>query len=207
MEDYDVAAVKTGMLGNAANVHAIADVLETYGGSLPLVVDPVIRSSSGAELLTPDGAVVLAERLVPLATVVAPNFDEAATLLGWDRVGPVRAQDAAEALGKLGPMAAVVTGGHGRPGQPAVDRVFVADGLEPGQGPVSFDLASPWVDTSNTHGTGCLFTAGVCSALALGRSLETALQHGKSCVASGLRGALSLGVGRGPVWMAELPSL
>ncbi|MBN92831.1 MAG: bifunctional hydroxymethylpyrimidine kinase/phosphomethylpyrimidine kinase [Deltaproteobacteria bacterium] len=206
LADYPIAAIKTGMLATAATVCAVADALEPYGGSIPLVVDPVIRSSSGHALLAEDALPALVDRLLPLATVVTPNFAEAAALLGWERVGPRRAAEASQALGAMGSSAVVVTGGHGRPGDPAVDHVFALDGFEGGSGAESYQLISPWVDTANNHGTGCLFSAGICCALAEGSGLKQALQHGKDCVTEGLRSSVGLGAGRGVVWLEKAPS-
>jgi len=205
LADYPIAAIKTGMLGTVAAVCAVADSLEPYGGTIPLVVDPVIRSSSGHELLAKDALPALVDRLLPLATVVTPNYDEAAALLSWDRVGPQRAAEAAEAIGSFGPSAVVVTGGHGRPGKPAVDHVFALDGFEVGSPTLAYELTAPWVDTANNHGTGCLFSSGICCSLAQGDGLRRALQHGKDCVTAGLRNSVGLGAGRGVVWLNESP--
>lgn len=188
--DRPVGAAKTGMLGTAANVRVVVDVLGVR--RIPLVVDPVLISSSGAPLLGPGGVDALRD-LLPLAAVVTPNLAEAAALLR-EELSP---SDAAQALTGLGPAAAVVTGGHGDPGGPCVDHVYLRDEAR------SFRIEAPRLDTRHDHGTGCLFAAGIVSALVLGRDLEAAICHGHACVQQGLRGGVRLAAGS--VWLDRVP--
>ena len=188
--DRPVGAAKTGMLGSAANVEAVAEVLS--GRGIPLVVDPVLISSSGAPLLGPGGVQALRE-LLGSAAVVTPNLAEAAALLGRE-LAPA---DAARALTDLGPAAAVVTGGHGDPSGPCIDHVFLRKQAR------AFTLEAPRLATSHDHGTGCLFAAGMVCALALGGHLESAVRHGHACVQRGLEGGLRLAAGS--VWLDRAP--
>jgi len=198
-----VAAMKTGMLGSAAAVAAVADVLEELANSVPLVVDPVMVSSSGRPLLEDVGVAVLRERLLPLATVITANLDEAAVLLKRDRIDPGGGGEAARALaGEFG-ACVVVKGGH-EPGNSAIDHVCFAAAAAGGEGD-SFRLEAPWIDTLDTHGTGCLFSAAVCASLACGDGLRSALEHARRCMDRGLGNARPGAVGPGNVWLDRLP--
>jgi hydroxymethylpyrimidine kinase/phosphomethylpyrimidine kinase len=141
-DDIGVDAAKTGMLFSRVVIDAVADCLQ--GWAIPLVVDPVMIASSGAELLQHDAVETLVSRLFPLATVVTPNLHEAEALVGG---GPRR--ELAERIHMLGAPAVVVTGGHG---EEAVDHLF--DGVRHVEIPVQRH------DTSATHGAGCTHRAG-----------------------------------------------
>jgi hydroxymethylpyrimidine/phosphomethylpyrimidine kinase len=196
-----VAAIKTGMLANADVVAAVVRTLSRSGSGIPLVVDPVMVSSSGAELLDPQGVVAMREQLLPLATVVTPNLDEAGVLLGRGPIDAKGAEQAARDLAQLFGCCAVVKGGHAK-GESAVDHVGLA---APGRPVRSTRLEAPWVDTTATHGTGCLFSAALCSALGRGDSLPGALQHARRCMDRGLeRGRIGHHRG-GSVWLDRVP--
>jgi hydroxymethylpyrimidine/phosphomethylpyrimidine kinase len=190
LEDRPVGGAKTGMLGTAANVRAVGRVLR--GRGIPLVIDPVLISSSGAPLLGSGGVEALRD-LLAIACVVTPNIAEAAALLGRD----LPPDQAARELVALGVEAAVVTGGHGDPGGPCVDHVYLRG---PGRG---FVMQAPRVRTDHDHGTGCLFAAGIVSALVRGDGLEPAIRHGHACVQAGLRGGARLAAGS--VWLERAP--
>lgn len=185
LNDLPVAAAKSGMLGSAANVRALAARI----GRVPLVVDPVLISSSGRRLLDPEGLAALRE-LLSVAAVATPNLAEAAALLDVDRVAPPEAPSAARALAERFGLAVVVTGGHSG-GDRSVDHAWIGRALA---------LDGPRVATENDHGTGCLHSAAIAAALARGEELEGALRHGKAVVTRGLRDAVCLGRGRGSVF-------
>jgi len=194
LDDLPVTAVKTGMLATAATVEAIAAIAAQ--GRLPhLVVDPVMVSSSGDRLLEPAAEKAYRDGLFPHAAVVTPNLREAEVLLG----SPIRSRAdqhaAARALGDLGAGAAVVKGGHpaGDPSGMAVDVVW--------DGKATYELRAPWVDTPNTHGTGCSFAAATAAHLALGDDLRTALASAKDFVTRAIAGGARwhLGAGHGPL--------
>jgi hydroxymethylpyrimidine/phosphomethylpyrimidine kinase len=185
LEDLPVAAVKTGMLGTPEVVGLVAEQLAVLG--VPLVVDPVLVATSGAVL--GDAQVVHAylDHLLPVATVITPNTDEARALLGASG-SPDRM---ATALTELGP-AVVITGGG--PTGTCTDWVAV-----PGEEPVA--LSHPAVDTSSDHGTGCTFSAALSVHLAHGIPLTTAVRRAATYTAGQLRlsQTWSLGRGRGPI--------
>lgn len=184
--DLPVAAAKAGMLGSAAVAHVVADVL---GGVVPLVVDPVLVSTSGSRL--GDEAVVAAYRdvLLPRADVVTPNRDEALALTGLPPSTP--AEGLAHAVHSLGP-AVVLTGGN--PGADTCRDVVVRDGT-------TTVLEHPAVATDNDHGTGCTYSAALAVHLADGLDLESAARRAQAFVVSALltSAAWDLGRGRGPV--------
>lgn len=187
LDDLPVAAVKTGMLGSAEVVGRVADRL----AGRTLVVDPVLVATSGAVL--GDAAVVDAyvRRLLPVATVVTPNTDEARALLGCDAPPDVLAAK----LAARGP-AVVVTGGP----EPGAGAVSCTDWVAtPGSAPVPLD--HPAVPTANDHGTGCTFSSALAVHLARGTPLGPAVRRAAAYTTHQLRGSRhwTLGTGRGPV--------
>lgn len=191
--DRPATAAKTGMLGSAENVRVVAGFFRRMG--VPLVVDPVLVSTSGAALLGEGGVEALRE-LLPVAAVVTPNLPEAAALLGLASLDPVDAAEAARAIAGLGPCAAVVKGGHGDPDGPCVDHVVLRDGR-------CFAIESARLRTAHDHGTGCLFSAGIVAGVALGMDVERAIRHGHACVQRGLRSGARIGAGS--VWLDGVP--
>ncbi len=182
--DIGVDAAKTGMLFSRRIIETVADYLTTQ--PVPLVVDPVMVASSGAQLLQDDAVASLVKRLFPLATVVTPNLSEAEALTG--RPGAPR-RELAERLVELGARAAIVTGGHG---ETAVDHLF--DGSEHHELPVARH------DVRATHGAGCTHSATLAALLAHGRPLpEAAAQAGLVASEAVRNGLVELGAGEGPV--------
>ena len=187
LNDLPVKAVKVGMLASgdiAATVRAKASA-----GELPnLVLDPVLMSSTGRRL----GVAGAIERLVPYATVITPNLDEASALLGWEISSPADMAGAATQLATAGAKCVVVTGGD-LFGDEAQDAVWTAKGVRM--------LKAPRVPTRNTHGTGCTFSAAIAAQLAHGYPLEESIEFAKRFVRAALLGAVDweLGGGAGPV--------
>ncbi|SEW12195.1 bifunctional hydroxymethylpyrimidine kinase/phosphomethylpyrimidine kinase [Halobacterium jilantaiense] len=185
-DDFDVAAAKTGMLGDAAVVETVADALGD--AAFPVVVDPVVVAESGDRLLTEDGLDAVRNDLLPEATLATPNVPEAELLAGVDveTEGDLRA--AAEAVRDLGPDAVLLTGGH-LDGDP-VD-VFV--------GETTGAFTRERVDTADTHGSGCTLSAAIAARLAHGDDRHAAVERGVDAVAAAIESDLSLGAGAGPV--------
>ena len=213
-DDIGVDAAKTGMLFSARLIETVADFLEDR--PVPLVVDPVMVASSGAQLLEDDAVETLVERLLPLATVVTPNLAEAQVLAGvkqqtvtrfdtagrakeadgpavFDKQQTVTKSELAERIHALGAAAVIVTGGHGEP----VDHFF--DGREHVEIPIERH------DAGATHGAGCTHSATLCAGLARGLSLieaaENAARVAGDAVAHGLA---EIGEGDGPVDVLNL---
>ena len=188
LDDVGADAVKTGMLGEASVVRALVEVLASHGPPM-LVCDPVLVSSSGRPLLDADGVDALREHLLPQCAVLTPNLDEAAVLLDWEpgRV-LVSPEDTCRALLDLGPRAVVLKGGHAG-GSYSED--LCSDGTQVTR------LSARRVDTRNTHGTGCAFSAALCARLALGDEIFEAARAAKQFVTRALTGARERQLGGG----------
>ncbi|OIV35306.1 bifunctional hydroxymethylpyrimidine kinase/phosphomethylpyrimidine kinase [Mangrovactinospora gilvigrisea] len=188
--DVRVDAVKTGMLGSAAVVDAVAEALRRY--RLPaVVVDPVMVSTSGSRLLDADAVDAVRERLLPLADLVTPNLAEAAVLLGSPTARTVaEMREQAEALSAVcGSRRVLLKGGHLDDAGRAVD--VLAEGTR------TVELTAPRVATANTHGTGCTLSSAVAARVAAGAGWADAVRAAKSYLTGALRAAAGLEVGRG----------
>lgn len=189
LDDFQPAAVKVGMLGSGEVVHAVARVLQEH--RLPnVVLDPVLKASSGAALLEAEGIHLLIQRLLPLIDVVTPNLGEAQQLTGLPVSNVSEMRAAAQQLHSFGAKAVVVTGGH-------LDRP--TDILSQGSGTQIVEFAGERVSTNSTHGTGCAFASAVACNLALGKNLEQSVADAKEYVTEALRLACPVGKGKGPI--------
>jgi len=186
--DIGVAAAKTGMLSSARIIEAVAGAITRHNLSL-LVVDPVMVAKGGARLLRDDAAGALRTVLLPLAAVITPNLPEAEVLLGRTITTLDERRDAAQELVRLGARAAVVKGGHAE--GDAVDVYADADQL--------FELSSARIETPNTHGSGCTFSAAITSYLAMGESTPDAVRRAKAFISSAIEFSIDVGSGHGPV--------
>jgi hydroxymethylpyrimidine/phosphomethylpyrimidine kinase len=190
--DLAVSTIKTGMLGDASTVETVVRMLAGVPCTR-VVVDPVMVATSGDVLLDPDAIQCVRADLIPRAFLITPNIPEAAKLLNAHEANSeadMRAQ--AVALMELGCGAVLLKGGHVA-GTAAVDVLF--DGKD------HHVLQMPWIDTRNTHGTGCTLSAAIAANLALGLQLREAVSAGKAFVWNALKsGALRrIGHGCGPV--------
>ena len=184
LADLGADAVKTGMLCDRAIVRAVARGLQA-ARAVNLVVDPVIRSTSGAELLDEGGVRALRDRLLPIARVVTPNLAEAAVLAGIEVHDTRSAIEAAHRIRRFGVRSVIVTGGHLR--EEPVDVLVDARGVR--------RFAGARIP-GDAHGTGCVFSAALAAGLAGGASMEEAIVGAKRFVAARLRRAVALGGGR-----------
>ena len=174
-----VRAVKTGMLGDAGVIEAVAQSLSAHPMG-PLVVDPVQAASQGGQLLDPAALPALVKRLLPMAALLTPNLPEAETLLGHRISGRAEMPAAAAALSALGPEAVLLKGGH-LSGDEAPDLLWY-------QGRVIW-LEGTRIPASHSHGTGCTLSAALAALLAQGTELVEACRTAKSFVRRAL-GAL-----------------
>jgi hydroxymethylpyrimidine/phosphomethylpyrimidine kinase len=195
-DDLPPAAVKSGMLGSAEIVETVAAGIARH--RFPnYVLDPVMVASSGDRLLDPDAEALIARRLVPLSSLVTPNLDEAALLVGDELRTPGQMERAARALVAMGARAALVKGGHLAGAGDVVD-VLVQNGA-------ARRFTHPRIDTTSTHGTGCTLSAGIAAGLALGRPLAQAVAdaldfvHRAIAAAPGLGRGNEKGAGHGPL--------
>jgi len=186
--DVKISSVHVGMLGSGEVVNRIADFLEA--GHLPnLVLDTVLRSSSGMSLVDEPGTKTLVGRLLPLATVVTPNIDEAATLAGSNVSSLNEMKEAARQLHRMGAQSVVITGGH----------LQRATDLLSQKGGQMQTFTADRVNSEFTHGTGCAFSTAVACQLAMGRGLPEAVLLAKAYVTAAIRSAYAVGSGCGPV--------
>lgn len=186
VSDFEVGAAKTGMLGDADVVEAVANDFQR--ADVPVVVDPVVVAQSGDRLLTEPGIDAVRDDLLPEATVATPNVPEAELLADVAIEDESDLRAAAEAVRELGPETVLLTGGH-LDGDP-VD-VFVGDSTRA--------FTRERVATSDTHGSGCTLSAAIAANLAAGHDPEPAVERGIAAVTQAIESDLSLGAGAGPV--------
>ena len=186
--DLPVAALKTGMLLNGSLIEATAEVLQ--GLAIPKLIDPVMVSRAGAVLLEPQAIDAYRQLLLPLAELITPNIHEAQLLSGRSIADAAEVEQAAAALVDQG-VAAVLIKGGGLAGLQGTDYLRMG---ERGQW-----LRSPAVDTPHTHGSGCTLGAAITAHRARGLDLLPAVQAAKGYVDGGLRHALAIGAGQGPL--------
>lgn len=188
IEDIGADALKTGMLSDSAIIEIVAEKIKEHRLQ-NLVVDPVMIAKSGDALLRPDAIEALKSRLIPLATIVTPNLPEAERLTGIHASRISDIQEAARKIVAMGARSVVIKGGH-RKG-PAADLFF--------DGKKFRTFTSARIRTSNTHGTGCTFSAAIAANLAKGEKLEQAVAHAKSFITQAIRHGFPIGAGQSPV--------
>ncbi len=188
VSDIGVAAAKTGMLSSTRIIEAVAGAVRKHDIRL-LVVDPVMVAKGGARLLRDDAVDALRTILLPLAAVITPNLPEAEVLLGRSISTLDERRNAAEELVRMGARAAVVKGGHAE--GDAVD--VYSDGQE------LIELSAARIDTQNTHGSGCTFSAAIASYLAMGLSTADAVRRAKAFISNAIEFSIDVGKGHGPV--------
>ena len=193
VSDIGADVTKTGMLANADIVNVVVAKVEEHG-LRPLVVDPVMVSSSGDRLFEEDAVDAIRDRLLPLATVLTPNLLEAEVLLdrklaSWDDI-----RNGAKELVEMGADAVVITGGHAAV---AASKGAATDFFYDGHG--FHEYTTTRIDTNNTHGTGCTFASAIAAALARDTDLRGSIAMAKAYVTKALQAAYPVGHGRGPV--------
>ncbi len=188
LEDIPPLAAKTGALGSAEVVEAVAEEAKTF--PFPLVVDPVMISKHGAHLVSPEAREAMLRFLVPRATLLTPNLAEASSLTGIAVEDVSGMREAAQRLVDLGANAVLVKGGH-LPGHQAIDILLHQNGFT--------EFAAPRIETPHTHGTGCTYSAAITALLARGSSLVAAVQEAKAFVTRAIQSNPGLGHGSGPL--------
>ena len=186
--DFDVAALKTGMLSSSEIVGTVAEKLREYSPR-NIVIDPVMISKSQYPLLKPDAIERLKADLLPLATVITPNVYEAELLAECEIQTIDDAKMAAKVIQEYGCQGVLVKGGH-LSGEQSID-VLYADGA------FTFFEAER-IETKNTHGTGCTYSAAIATHLGLGKDLVDAIQSAKDYITNAIRYSLDIGGGHGP---------
>ena len=187
VDDIGVDAVKTGMLGSAAVVDTVAELVAGLGGTVPVVVDPVATSKHGDPLIAPEAVDAVRTRLAPLATVITPNLPEAALLTGLPAEAPI--EELMTRLLEFGPAWVLVKGGH-RSGDPT-DCLAGQDGSR-------HSYTAVRADNAHTHGTGCTLASALACQLAQGRPVPETVQAAKDYVTGAVLAGFPLGSGIGP---------
>lgn len=188
--DIGADAVKIGMLSNERIASSVAKKLGEYGVK-KIVVDPVMTAKSGASLLDKDAVGALVGEILPISYIVMPNLPEAGVITGHS-VGSVDdMKEAARYIRSLGPEYVLIKGGHLQAPSDALDILY--DGRE------YYEYSAPRVNTRNTHGTGCTYSAAVCTYLARGASARKAAKEAKDYVTGAIKNSLKLGRGHGPL--------
>jgi hydroxymethylpyrimidine/phosphomethylpyrimidine kinase len=189
--DIPIQGIKTGMLLNQDIIQAVADDLRSRLQSIPLVVDPVMVSRAGAQLIDDAAIATLIHTLIPQADLVTPNRYEAQLLSGLSITDLADMEAAARKIHNLGPRAVLVKGGGMAGLLKGTDIWFDGSEIQV--------LVTEIVDTPHTHGTGCTLSAAIAANLALGHSSLEAVQRAKDYVTAALHHALAIGQGQGPV--------
>jgi hydroxymethylpyrimidine/phosphomethylpyrimidine kinase len=190
LSDIGADAIKIGMLGNGAIAAAVADALRNV--ALPLVLDPVLVSTSGKALLDEDGVQILKDRLLPKATLVTPNFPEVTALIGMDASTDHGMRNAMQGFALLGCRQVLFKGGHG---EESTVRDVLGDSTD---GTVRAFVA-PRQQSRHTHGTGCTLATAIACGLARGETLEDSVARAHAYVQEAIRTAPGLGSGHGPL--------
>lgn len=190
LEDFDVTCIKTGMLFSAEIVRAVAQKLREFNNPL-LVIDPVMIAKGGQTLLLQEAVIALKTELLPLATVITPNIPEAEVLAEMKIDTQDDIEVAAKKILQLGVKAVVMKGGHRKASEYAEDIIYFEDGEQ-------FTVQSRWINTKDTHGTGCTFSAALTAELAKGVSLREAIGTAKQFIQAAISNGLGIGHGKGP---------
>jgi hydroxymethylpyrimidine/phosphomethylpyrimidine kinase len=189
LADLGADAIKTGMLGDAAVIDAVAEILAELR-HIPVVIDPVMVAKGGASLLAEPAIERLRARLLPLADLLTPNLPEAETLCGMTIGNEAMMREAATILLGFGVPAVLLKGGH-LPGDDLVDLLVTRDGATA--------FRSRRIATRHTHGTGCTLASAVATGLAQGLSLHDAVARARHYVRDAIAAAPGFGAGHGPL--------
>lgn len=189
LSDIPVEVVKTGMLFSAEIINIVVDRLSFFEKKL-LIVDPVMIAKGGSKLIDRDAVTALKEKLLPLTYLLTPNIPEAEALTGIRIMTDADMENAARLLHEAGVRNVLIKGGHSE-SEEAVDLLFDGSSFK--------RFASPRIDSTNTHGTGCTLSAAIASFLSQGNPLPEAVQKAKEFISAAIRLAQPLGHGHGPV--------
>ena len=194
IDDLRPSFIKIGMLANADIVLAVAEALSPY--SIPIILDPVIVSTSGHQLLSVDAQEVLKQKLLPISTLITPNIPEMQTLTSMSLTSFSDKEKAAQHLMDYGVNAILLKGGH-EEGNTKTDILFTksANGIQ------SSTFSADTIPTQNTHGTGCTLSSAITAFMARGLDLKQAISYAKEYISQAIiAGAdIKIGHGSGPV--------
>jgi hydroxymethylpyrimidine/phosphomethylpyrimidine kinase len=193
LDDYEVAAIKTGMLPSRDVIENVAKTVEERTLK-NVVVDPVIRSTSGYDLIDDEALVSLIERLFPLADLITPNIPEAQRITNTQINSPGDIEKAAEIMRSMGAKNVLIKGGHalsvGSQNR-AVDYLFAENDIH--------TFEAEFIPATATHGTGCVLSAAIAANLSLGNDLPNSVRIAKEFVTEAIRTAPKIGKGNSPI--------
>jgi hydroxymethylpyrimidine/phosphomethylpyrimidine kinase len=191
LTDVDVDAVKTGMLPTGEIIREVARLI-SENGLRNIVVDPVVRSTSGFDLIDNSTLRILIEFLFPLADIITPNLPEAERISGVAVESETDIEDAVNIMRSMGARNILIKGGHAvNQSRTARDYLFTADGTK--------TFESEYIQTTATHGTGCSLASAIVANLALGKELSEAVEISKRFVTEAIRTASNIGRGHSPI--------
>lgn len=193
LDDIGVDCIKIGMLANQAIIERVAKVLDERAQDITVVLDPVLVSTSGHDLLEANALECMIELLVPMADLITPNSIEASKLTGIVVEDIETASKAGDALLEMGAFAALIKGGHmsGGKGATIIDILVNHEGSQ--------IMSAPRIHSRHTHGTGCTLSSAIAAQLAQGVPLEIAVQTGREFVFEAIRSAPKIGARHGPL--------
>lgn len=190
MEDIHPSVIKIGMLSNVQVAAVVADALERY--SIPIILDPVMVSSSGHRLLSVEAQEVLKDRLLPMAQLVTPNIPEMEALSDMPLLTISDKYNAAKHLLSLGVQSVLLKGGH-EEGDTKVDILY----QKSPQGIVTYSFSSDTLNTRNIHGTGCTLSSAIAAYMARGLDLKDAVSSAKIYITEAIKAGADVSVGKG----------
>lgn len=196
--DLEVKAIKIGQIPNADVAHTIAQSITEYYHThqvlLPIVYDPVMISTSGRRLMSPNSILTIQSELFPICTLITPNIPEAEHLIGRELLCDADIIEAGEELVSLFGTNFLIKGGHAE-GDVMTDHLFTVRGT-------MHEFHSPKIETTNLHGTGCTLSSAIACHLAEGKTLAQSVEEGKNYVVEAIKGGrnLNIGHGNGPLW-------
>lgn len=190
LSDFDVSAIKTGMLVNGDYMTLVAKLYRDYP-HIPLVIDPVMIAKGGHSLMAEEAIKVMKETLAPLATVITPNIPEAEALTGLEIRTTNDMKQAAYQLKDMGVKNVVIKGGHSDDQNVSEDFLLLESGKE-------VWLSAERIETKDTHGTGCTFAACIAAELAKHQDVEQAVRVAKEYIQAAITHGLAIGQGHGP---------
>lgn len=197
LEDFEISALKTGMLPTGEIIEETARLIKKYNLK-NLIVDPVVRSTSGYDLIDDDALKSLIENLFPLADLVTPNIPEAERIAKMKIESKSEIETAARIIQQMGAKNVLIKGGHFvssksevQSPKSAKDYLFIENKLHV--------FETEWIETTATHGTGCTLAAGIAANLANGKNLIEAVENAKNFVTEAIRTAPHIGHGHSPV--------
>ncbi|WP_208559583.1 bifunctional hydroxymethylpyrimidine kinase/phosphomethylpyrimidine kinase [Marinilactibacillus kalidii] len=190
-EDFDIAAIKTGMLVDQTYMELVAKNLAKHP-TIPLIIDPVMIAKGGHPLMASNAIETMKTKLVPLADIITPNIPEAQALTGIEITDNKTMLEAARLLKNLGSRVVIIKGGHALEDPEATDLVLLESGED-------VWLSTPRIDTKNTHGTGCTYSACITAEIAKEQDDMKAIQTAKAYIQAAIAQPLeSIGHGHGP---------